>query len=126
MKTYRLNAVMGGALYSLGTVSGVLGGLLGGEVFTSLISAQPLEGVDMLALVGAGASKITVGAFLTLLMGLSLAAMTIFLYPVFRKDSEELAMGMLLFRGAIEGAGYMFMTLSFLTLIALANECVAT
>jgi len=126
MKTYRLNAVMGGALYFLGTVLGILGGLLGGEVFTSLISAQPLEGVDMLALVAAGASKITVGAFLTLLMGLSLAAMTIFLYPVFRKDSEELAMGMLLFRGAIEGAGYMFMTLNFLTLIALANEYVAT
>ena len=31
MKTYRVNAVMGGALYFLGTVFGILGGVFGGE-----------------------------------------------------------------------------------------------
>jgi hypothetical protein len=126
MKTYRLNAVMAGALYFMGTAFGVLGGLLGGKVFTSLISAEPLEGVDMLALVAADASRMTVGAFFTLLMGLSLAAMTIFLYPVFRKDSEELALGMVLFRGAFEGAWYFATVLIFLVLILLGNEYVAT
>jgi hypothetical protein len=43
------------------------------------------------------------GAFLILVMGLSLAAMPLFLYPLFRKDSEPLAMGMVVFRGALEG-----------------------
>ena len=106
MNTYRMNAVMAGVLYFLGTVFGVSGGLIGGEVLTSLISGKPLAGVDMLGLVAANSSRLTVGAFLTLMMGISLVAMTVFLYPVFRKDSKELAMGMVLFRGALEGIFY--------------------
>src|SRR5450759_2669748 len=102
MNTYRKNAVMAGALYFLGTVFGVLGGVIGGEVLTSLISGTPLTGVDMLGLVAANSSRLTGGAFFTLMMGISLVAMTIFLYPIFRKDSEELAGGLLLFRGALE------------------------
>ncbi len=86
-----MNAVMAGALYFLGTVFGVLGGVVGGEVITSLISGTPLAGVDMLGLVATHSSQITGEAFLTLMMGLSLAAMTVFLYPIFRKDSEERA-----------------------------------
>jgi hypothetical protein len=125
MKTYRMNAVMAGALYFLGTVFGVLGGIVGGEVLTSIISAQPLAGVDMLGLVAESASRLTSGAFLTLLMGISLAAMTVFLYPIFRKDSEELAAGMLLFRGALEGAWYFITTIGLLTLVALGAEYAA-
>ena len=111
MKTYRMNAVMTGILYFLGTVFGVSGGLIGGEVLTSLISGKPLVGVDMLSLVAANSSRITGGAFFTIMMGISLATMTVFLYPIFRKDSKELAMGMVLFRGALEGTWY-FMTAS--------------
>ena len=40
MKTYRMNAVMTGALYFLGTVFGVLGGVIGGEVLTSFSFGQ--------------------------------------------------------------------------------------
>lgn len=88
---------MAGVLYFLGTAFGVLGGIIGGEVFISLISSKPLAGVDMLSLVAANSSRLTGGAFSTILMGISLMAMTVFLYPVLRKDSEELAMGMILF-----------------------------
>ena len=126
MNTYRMNAVMAGALYFLGTVFGVLGGVIGGEVLTSLISGKLLAGVDLLGLVAADSSRLTVGAFLTLMMGISLVAMTVFLYPVFRKDSEGLAMGLVLFRGAVEGAGYLISTLGVLTLVALGNEYVAS
>jgi len=126
MKTYRMNAVMAGALYFLGTVFGVLGGVIGGEVLTSIISGKPLAGVDMLGLVAANSSQLTVGAFFTLMMGISLVAMTVFLYPIFRKDSKELAMGMVLFRGALEGSCYCVTTLGILTLVALGNEYVAT
>ena len=125
MKTYRMNAVMAGALYFLGTVFGVTGAIIGGEVLSSIVSAKPLAGVDILARAATDSSQLTAGAFFTLLMGLSLAAMTVFLFPIFRKDSEELALSMLIFRGAIEGAGYIFMTLNLLTLIAVANEYVA-
>lgn len=126
MKTYRMNAVMAGALYFLGTVFGVLGGVIGGEVLTSIISGTPLTGVDMLGLVSANSTQITWGAFFTLMMGISLVAMTVFLYPIFRKDSEELAMGMVLFRGALEGTLYFIHIIGFLTMIVLGNEYVAT
>ncbi len=126
MKTYRMNAVMAGALYFLGTAFGVLGAVIGGEVLSSIISGTPLTGVDVLGLVAANSSQLTGGAFFTLLMGISLVAMTVFLYPIFRKDSEELALGMLLFRGALEGAWYFVTTLSILVLVALGNEYVAT
>ena len=51
-----------------------------------------------------------------------LAAMTVFLYPIFRKDSEELALEMLIFREAIERTWYFITTLSILVLFALGNE----
>ena len=52
--------------------------------------------------------------------------MTVFLYPVMRKASKELAMGMILFRGALEGIFYFFSALIFLTLLALGNKYIAT
>ena len=126
MKTCRMNAVMAGVLYFLGTVFGVSGALVGGEVLTSIVSGRPLAGVDMLGLVAANSSQLTWGAFFTLMMGMSLTAMTVFLYPIFRKDSKELAVGMLLFRGALEGSSYFVSTLGLLALIALGNEYAAT
>jgi hypothetical protein len=126
MNTYRKNAIMTGVLYFLGTVFGILGALIGGEVLTSIISGKPLVGVDMLNLVAANSSRLTLGAFFTFLMGISLVAMTVFLYPVIRKASQELAMGMVLFRGALEGVFYCFSTLTILTLVAVGNEYIAT
>ena len=126
MNTYRKNAVMTGVLYILGTFFGVLGVVIGGEVLASLTVNKPLAGVDMLGLVAANSSRLTGAAFFTLMMGISLVAMTVFLYPIFRKDSKELAMGMVLFRGALEGTFYFLSTLGFLTLVALGNEYIAT
>jgi len=121
-----MNAVMAGALYFLGTVFGVSGALVGGEVLTSIVSGKSLAGVDMLGLIAANSSQLTWGAFFSLMMGISLTAMTVFLYPIFGKDSEELAVGMLLFRGALEGSYYFVSTLGLMTLIALSNEYAAT
>ena len=126
MNTYRKNAVMAGVLFALGTVFGILGAVIGGKVLISLMSSKPLAGVDMLSLVAANTSQLTGGALFTIMMGTSLVAMTVFLYPIFRKDSEELAMGMVLFRGALEGTWYFVTALGFLALVALGNEYVAT
>jgi hypothetical protein len=117
---------MAGVLYFLGTVFGVSGALIGGEVLTSIISGKPLTGVDMLGLVASTSSRLTWGAFLYFMMGISLVAMTVFLYPIFRKDSKELAMGMVLFRGALEGVFYFSSALIILTLVALGNNYIAT
>ncbi len=61
MNTYRKNAVMAGVLYFLGTVFGVLSAVIGGEVLSSLNIGKPLVGVDMLGLVTANSSQITMG-----------------------------------------------------------------
>jgi len=126
MNTYRKNAVMAGILYFLGSVFGFSGSVIGGEVLSSLTASKPLVGVDILGLVAANSSQITGGAFLILMMAISLVAMTVFLYPIFRKDSKELAMGMVLFRGALEETWYFLLVLGFLAQVALGNEYVAT
>ena len=126
MNTYRKNAVIAGVLYFLGTVFGVLGSVIGGEVFSSLKAGKPLVGVDILSLVADNSSQITMGAFFYLMMMISLVAMAVFLYPIFRKDSKELALGMVLFRGALEGTGYLISTVGFLALVILGNEYIAT
>jgi hypothetical protein len=126
MKTYRMNAVMTGILYILGTAFGVAGGLVGGRVLQSLIGGTPLVDVDVLSLAFADSTKITMGALFTFLMGLSLVSMTIFLYPVLRKASKEMAMGLVLFRGALEGVFYFLTAITLLTLVAVSNTYVAT
>ena len=125
MNTYRLNAAMAGALYFLGTVFGVLSVITGGELLTSMTSGQPMVNSDVLNLAHANASQLTTGAFFIVLMGISLVAMTVFLYPVIRRDSRELALGMLLFRGALEGTAYILSTLAILALVVLGSEYAA-
>ncbi len=126
MKTYRKNAVMVGVLYFLGTAFGVTSAIFGGELMSSLVQTDPLSGVNLLNIVASDSAKLLIGSFLVLMMGISLTAMTVYLYPIFRKDSEELAMGMLIFRGALEGAYYIITVASFLLLIVLGNEYIAT
>ena len=125
MNTYRMNAVAAGVLYILGTAFGIASAVVGGEVISSLVSGTPIESADFLGSVASNASQTTAGAFLILLMGISLVAVTVFLYPIFRRDSEALAAGMLLFRGALEGTFYMISVLGLLTLVSLGNEYAA-
>lgn len=126
MRTYKTNAVMAGVLFFLGTAFGIASAVVGGEVISSSVTNTPLVGVDILSLVAADKFRITAGTFLILMMGICLTAMTVFLYPIFRKDSEALAAGMLIFRGALEGAYYFVVAVGFLTLVLLGNEYVAT
>lgn len=126
MKSYRVNSAMAGGLYVLGTVFGVLSVVTGGQTLSSSITDQALETADLLNLFAADASRLTSAAFFILLMGISLSSMTIFLYPLFKKDSEELALGMLIFRGALEGVYYFIIALVVLTMAALGNEYVAS
>jgi hypothetical protein len=116
MKTYRLNSVMAGAFYFLGTVMGILSVVVAGQFNAGEVSVN----------LGAEPSRLTLGAFFILLMGVLLSAMTVLLYPLFRKDSEELAMGMVVFRGALEGAGYIIGALLWVLLAVLSQEFAGT
>ncbi len=122
MKKFRINSFMAGFLYLLGTVFGITSAAVGGKVISSLVQTSPLEGASILQQVANGGNELLLGSFFVLLMGISLVAMTVFLYPVFKKDSEELALGMLLFRGALEGTWYFITTIGFIGLFVLGVE----
>jgi hypothetical protein len=111
MKTYRLNAMLAGAFYFLGTVMGIL----------SMVVAGQLNGGAVSVNLGADPSRLTLGAFFIMLMGIFLSAMTALLYPLFRKDSEPLAMAMVVFRGALEGGGYIIAAGLWVLLAALSQ-----
>jgi len=112
MKTYRLNAVMAGVLYLIGTVAGVL----------SVVAVGGFPDGDFQAFMATDPSRVVLGAFFIVMMGFSLAAMTLFLYPLLRKDSEPLAMGVVLFRGAIEGTWYLLSAVIWVTLAGLITQ----
>jgi len=112
MKTYRLNSAMAGVFYFLGTIMGIFSIVVAGQFNAGEVSVN----------LGADPSRLVLGAFFILLMAVLLAAMTVFLYPLFRKDSEELAMGMVVFRGALEGAGYIITAVLWVLLAALSKE----
>lgn len=124
MKEYRINSLMAGILYLLGTVFGILSAVVGGTVMSSLVQGNPIEDVNLLEIVSSNQNNLIAGSLLILMMGISLVAMTIFLYPIFKKDSEELALGMLLFRGAMEGTWYFVTTITFLGFVAIASQSV--
>jgi len=124
MRKYRFSAFMTGLLYLLGTVYGILSAVVGGEVVSSLVQAEPLLDVNILEIINDEPRRLHGGAFLVLLMGISLMSMTLFLYPVFKKDNEELALGMIIFRGVMEGVWYLLTALVIIGLFVLGKEYV--
>jgi hypothetical protein len=113
MNTYRKTAIIVGVLYIIGTVAGVL----------SVVVTGPILGdSDYLDKVAANANQLTIGALLVLLMALALAMVPVMLFPIFRKINEVLAVGYVLFRGALETVTYIGMLISWLLLVALGQE----
>jgi hypothetical protein len=103
-----------GVLYIIGTVAGILSAAASGSireaVYLSSIAANP--------------NQIVVAALFVLLMGLALALVPVMLFPLLRKFNEVLAVGYVVFRGALETALYIGLTVSWLVLIVLSQEYV--
>ncbi len=112
MNTYRRTAVIVGILFIIGTVSGILSG-----VVTAPIRAEATFPLN----IAASETQWIAGALLVSLMGLSLAMMPVMLYPILRKHNQVLALGAVLFRGAIEAISYAVMVLSMLLMATLSE-----
>jgi hypothetical protein len=112
MNTNTNIARMMGGLYILGTVSGILS-----RVVTGSIKNAP----DFLVSISANGNSITLGALFVLMMGLALAIIPVIGYPVLRKHNETLAIGYVVFRGALEGVYYMAIVVSWLLLLPLSQ-----
>ena len=106
--SYRKTTVMVGILFIIGTVSGILAG-----VVLAPIQAGPTYPLNL----SANETQWIVGTLLILLMGLSLAMTPVLLYPIFKKHNEVLAFGSVLFRGVLEQVGQILMAISFFLLL---------
>jgi len=112
MNTYRKNAIIAGVLYIIGTVAGIL----------SLVLSQPVRAAqDALAGVVANANQVIVATLFVLLMGLSLAMVPVVLHPILRRYNEVLALGYVVFRGALETVTYFVTAIVWLLLLALSQ-----
>jgi hypothetical protein len=115
MNTNRTTAIIVGVLYIIGTVAGVLS-----VPFTSILTDP-----DYLMKVSANENQIVIGTLFTLTMGLALALVAVMLFPILRKHNEALALGYLIFRGALETVGYIALVITRLFLIIVSQEYVA-
>jgi Domain of unknown function (DUF4386) len=104
-----------GILFIIGTVAGILS-----VVFTQSI----LDDSDYLVKVSENENQIILGSLLILTMGFALSMIPVFMYPIFRKYHEPLALGYVVFRGAIETVTYIASATVFLLLVTLSHEYV--
>lgn len=112
MNAHRTTAVLVGILFIVGTVSGILAGVL-----TAPIQASPTFPLN----ISANETPWIIGTVFILLMGLSLAMIPALLYPILKKHNQVLALGYVLFRGAFETVGTMVMVISFFLLLTVSE-----
>jgi hypothetical protein len=116
LNTNRKTAIIVGVLYIIGTVTGVL----------SVVFTQPiLDDPDYLIKVSANGNQIIMGALFVLTMGLALAMVPVVMFPILKKHNEVLALGYVVFRGALETATYIAMVITWLFLLIVGREYVA-
>jgi len=113
MSADRKAAVWIGVLYIIGTVGMVLSGVVTNAV---------LSGPAYLAQVAAQPNQVAVGALLVLVAGLALALVPVVFWPIGKRYNETLAMGYVVFRGALESVIYVVSVLCWLLLIALSTQ----
>ncbi|MCL4487131.1 MAG: DUF4386 domain-containing protein [Chloroflexi bacterium] len=116
MNASRKTAIVVGVLYIIGTVSGILS-----VVFTQSILTAP----DYLRQVSGRENQMIIGLLFVLTMAFALALVPVMLFPILRKFNEALALGYLIFRGALETVVYMAMVITRLFLIIAGQEYAA-
>jgi len=113
MSADRKAAVWIGVLYLIGTV---------GMVLSVVVTNEVLSGPAHLARVAAEPNRVALGALFMLVAGLSLALVPVVFWPIGRRYNETLAMGYVVFRGALETIFYVITALLWLLLIALSKQ----
>lgn len=111
--TNRKTAIIVGALYVIGTVAGIL----------SLVFTRPiLERPDYLTEISTNPNQIVLGALFVLTMGLALAMVPVMMFPILKRYNEVLAVGYVLFRGALEAVTYLALVIGWLFLPLISQE----
>jgi hypothetical protein len=113
MNTHRKTAIIVGALFIIGTVAGALSAAISGSI---------LNAPDYLIIFSANENQVIIGALLILIMGFALAMVPVVLFPILKKQNEALALGAVVFRGALEAVAYIAIVVISLSLIKLSQE----
>jgi hypothetical protein len=116
MNTYRKSAVIVGVLFIIGTVAGVLSVLATGGF--------SMDAPAYLNMAASNPSQVALGGLLVLVMGLALAMVPAMMFPILKRQNEALAVGYVIFRGALETLTYMALTISWLLLVVVARQYV--
>jgi len=111
----RAIAISVGALFLAGDAAGVSSALLTHPVHA---------GNDHLIVVATHPGRVQLAALLILIMGIALALVAVVIFPVLRRHSEVLALGYLVFRGALETVTYIAASICWLLLVPVAQEYV--
>ncbi len=117
MTTYRRTAIIVGVLYIIGTVAGILS-----VIFTGGL----LEGSDYLSKLAAHQGQAQVAALLILTMGIALAFIPALMFPILKRLSEPLAIGYVIFRGALEILTTIAIAICWLLLLVVARQYVVS
>jgi hypothetical protein len=115
MDSYRKTAVIVGVLFLIGDIAGVLSVVVSGPI---------LNAPNYLSTVSTNENQIVVGSFLLLVMGFALALIPVVAFPIFKRYNEVLALGYVVFRGALETVTSMATAVAWLLLIPLSQEYV--
>lgn len=115
VNTHKTTARIVGILFIIGTVSGILSVVFGATIITD---------PDYLVEISANENQVILGAFFVLVMGLALSMIPVVMYPIFKKYQKTLALGHVVFRGALETVCYIAIVLSWLLLITVSHEFV--
>jgi hypothetical protein len=91
MNSNRIYTVIVGVLFIIGTITGTI---------AAIISKPILDAPDYLIKISAKESQIIIGSFLVFLMGVACAGIGLALYPLMKKYSPGLAIGVVGFRVA--------------------------
>ncbi|NJD78839.1 MAG: DUF4386 domain-containing protein [Candidatus Methanoperedens sp.] len=111
----RKTAIIVGVLFIIGTAAGIL----------SVFFTRPiLNAPDYLMKVSENENQIIIGALFMLTMGFALAMVPAMMFPIFKKHNEALALGYVVFRGALETFTYIFIAIIWLLLLPLSQEYV--
>jgi hypothetical protein len=114
--TNRQTAIIVGILYIIGTVAGIL----------SVVVTQPILGApDYLTKISTNENPIIIGSLFVLTMGFALAMVPVMLFPILKRHNEALALGYVVFRGALETVTYIAMVICWLFLILISHEYAA-
>lgn len=113
--TYRKTSITVGVLFIIGTAAGIIGGI---------ISGPALDGPDYLVEVATNENQVAMGALFTLIMGFAVAMIPVVMFPILKKYNEVLALGSVVFRGALEAVCYMALVVSWLILLTISQEYV--